>query len=103
MKKFMQVKKTINGIEYTAQFNGALSHNRALDYARDGENIMPSSEKMTLYLLENVLVSPVERKSEDAYENFNELSEVVEFLTEVNQGIFREEEEQKPVKARSKE
>lgn len=103
MKKFTQVKKTINGVEYTAQYNGALSHNRALDYARDGqESLVPSMEKMTLYLLENVLIEPKERKNEEAYENYAELSAVTEFLTEVNQGIFREEKDESSAKTTSK-
>lgn len=92
MKKFTQFKKTINGTEYTAQFNGMRSRYRAIDEAGKfyGDNQGLSMLRMAEYLLENVLVSPTEKKDVDAYEDTDELDEVIKFLSAVNNGTFRE-------------
>lgn len=91
MKKFTQVKKTINGVEYTAQFNGMSSRYKAVDATAafvDGNQTV-SMYKMAEYLLKNVLVSP--KKEIDDFEDTDELDEVIAFLSEVNNGTFREE------------
>lgn len=90
MKKFTQVKKTINGTEYTAQFNGMSSRYKAIDEAGKfyGDNQGVSMFKMADYLLKNVLVSP--KKDIDDFEDTKELDEVISFLSAVNNGTFRE-------------
>ncbi len=89
MKKYEQVKKTINGTEYTAQFNGIREASKSFDQMyMDGRDTI-SFYKSTEYLLKNVLVEP--KKGLDDFEDMDELTEVVNFLGKVNRGTFREE------------
>ena len=90
MKKFTQFKKTINGTEYTAQFNGMSSRYKAIDEAGKfyGDNQGVSMLKMAEYLLKNVLVEP--KKEIDDFEDADELNDVITFLSSVNNATFRE-------------
>ena len=83
------VKKEINGIEYTAQFNGIAAAVEALDdWRKDNENI--SISKMSKYVLDHVIVEP-KGLTMDSFETLDELTEVVNFGRDVSQGKFREE------------
>ncbi len=100
MKKFTQVKKTIKGTEYTAQFNGFANMYKTIDSTYIDGTQTTSMEKMANYLLENVLVSP--KKTMDDFEDREELDAVIGFLGDVNSGSFREETDEKEATGKSK-
>ena len=90
MKQFQTVTKEINGKKYTAQFNGIGAALRATDMSYiDGSSNM-SMEKMTEYLLENVIVEP-KGLEPDSFESMDEFNKVIAFATKVMRGDFREE------------
>lgn len=99
MKKFTQVKKVINGTEYVAQFNGFSSVFRAIDSTYIDGTAITSMAKFVDYLLENVLVSP--KKTVDDFESREELDSVISYLSEVNNGYFREETDKAGAEAKS--
>lgn len=99
MKAFTQVKKTIKGTEYTAQFNGFAESYKYIDAITDA-NMKPSAYEGAKYLLENVLVSP--KKTFTDFEDKEELDELIAFLTEVKDGTFREETDEKATTAKGK-
>lgn len=100
MKNFTQVKKTIKGTEYTAQFNGFRARYRTVDNTYIDGTQITSTEKMADYLLENVLVSP--KMTIDDFEDGEELDQVIGFLGDVNNGSFREETDEEGTTAKSK-
>ena len=87
MSKFYTAKKTINGTEYTAQFNGISAALEAFDnsYADNSDNT--SILKLGKYIFENVIVSP--KVDIDDFESMEEFNEVVRFGSDVMQGKFR--------------
>ena len=88
--KFYQVKKTINGVEYTAQFNGISAALKAVDdsYIEGSNNT--SVYKLSEYLFKNVIVNPTGLTADD-FDNMDDFNEVVTFAREVMQGNFRAE------------
>lgn len=101
MKKFTQVKKTIKGTEYIAQFNGFANMYKTIDSTYIEGTQTTSMEKMANYLLENVLVSP--KKTMDDFEDREELDAVIGFLGDVNNGSFREETDEEETTGKRKE
>lgn len=95
--KFYTVTKTINGTEYTAQFNGLGAALDAVDenYIDGSSNI--SSAKFTKYILSNVIVEPKGLKADD-FDTMEDLNEVIKFGRDVMQGKLRPSEEQKSAK-----
>ena len=91
-KKFYTRKKTIDGTEYTAQFNGLSAALRAVDecYLNDGSSNI-GVEKITKYVLENVIVEPPGLTPDD-FDSMETLNAVVKFGQAVMQGKFRDEE-----------
>ncbi len=89
MANFYQVKKTIDGTEYTAQFNGISAALKAVDdsYIQGSNNI--SSLKLAEYIFDNVIVAP--KVSVDDFDNVSDMNKVIEFGREVMQGNFRNE------------
>lgn len=90
--KFKQYQKEINGIIYTAQFNGLSQSLDMVDQATisiDGV-ITQSSKKLTQYVLDHVIVEPKGLKIDD-FEDIDTLNAVVEFGNDVMQGKFRDE------------
>lgn len=87
--KFYQVKKTIGGVEYTAQFNGLSYALKTVDdsYIDDSSNI--SSEKFAQTILSDVIVDP-HGLTPDDFDTMDNLNEVVRFGREVMQGKFRD-------------
>lgn len=85
--KFYQTKKVIDGVEYTAQFNGLSYALKAIDesYIDGGSNL--SSEKLSSTILENVIVNP--KVTIDDFDSMESLNKVVKFGQEVMQGKFR--------------
>ena len=114
--------KVINGVEYVARFNGLSTAIRAIDNSYiDGTN-NTSTEKLTKYLFDNVIVSPKNLSIDDfeSMDDFNEViafarevmqggeamdvfNEVIAFAREVMQGNFRDKKDTKPAKTASKE
>ncbi len=94
MAKYYQVKKTINGKEYTAQFNGISAALDAVDnsYVEDTGNT--SLAKMSKYVFDNVIVIP-KNLTPDDFDNMREFSEVVAFGREVMQGNIKPDEDKK--------
>ena len=88
-KKNYTVKKTINGVEYTAQFNGISAALEAVDncYTPGTQNI--SASKMADYLFEHVIVDPKGLTADD-FDSLNEMNAVTDFAREVMQGNFRD-------------
>lgn len=90
-KKFYSRTKEINGVKYTAQFNGLSSAMKAIDNSYVGDNSKNVSIlKMSSYIFENVIVEPAGLTVDD-FDSFDELNEVVRWGMEVMQGKFRDE------------
>ena len=90
MQKFEQIKKTINDVEYTAQFNGLAAALKAIDECYVDGTSNTSVYKLAEYIFKNVIIDP--NVNVDDFENADELNEVVAFGREVMQGTFRKEE-----------
>lgn len=103
--------KEIAGVEYTVRFNGILEALKAIDESYIDGTSNTSTEQLTRYLLDNVVVHPDYVSFDDfsSMRDFNELisfareamqgwgamkefNEVQRFLREVMQGNFRNEE-----------
>jgi hypothetical protein len=95
--KFYTVTREINGKSYTAQFNGLSSALRAVDQSYIDGSTNTSTEKLTNYVLENVIVEPKGLTIDD-FDTMEELTEVTTFGREVMQGNFREEANTKTAK-----
>lgn len=91
-KKFYQVKRTIGGVEYTAQFNGLSSALKMVDnsYLPGSSNV--GSVALYSEVLENVIVDPPGLDI-DSFEDADTLLEVIKFGNEVAQGKFRDKKE----------
>lgn len=103
MAKFYQVKKVINGVEYTAQFNGISSALKAIDGSNinvDGATAV-SVEKLSKYIFDNVIVNPTGLTA-DSFETMDEFNDVVAFGREVMQGNFRNKTDEEPAPKESK-
>ena len=83
------VEKEINGVKYTAQFNGVREGARAIDnsYIEGTSNI--SLEKIGDYVLKHVIVDPANLDMDD-FESMDDFKEVVEWGQKVMQGKFRD-------------
>lgn len=88
--KFYTVNRTINGKDYTAQFNGLSCALRAVDssYIEGSQNT--SIEALATYIFDNVIVEPKGLTIDD-FDSMEEFNEVVTFGREVMQGKFRDE------------
>lgn len=95
------VRKTINGKEYVAQFNGLSAAFRAVDTTYiDGSN-NTSVTKMANYLFEHVIVEPKGLTIDD-FETTEEFNEVFNFARKTMQGEFRGEKDKDTNKESSK-
>ncbi|MCM1509011.1 MAG: hypothetical protein NC177_18025 [Ruminococcus flavefaciens] len=93
--KYFTVKKTINGVEYTAQFNGVSAALRAIDDNYIPGSKVTSSEGLSKYVLENVIVEPKGLKIDD-FETVEELNDVVNWGVDVMNGKFRPRKDIEP-------
>lgn len=89
MAKPYTVKKVINGVEYTFQFNGISEAMDALDesYIDGSSNI--SLKKLNSYLLENVVVNP--KVTMDDFDDVEKLNAVTSYARKVMQGLIKPE------------
>lgn len=88
--KFYQVKKTINGTEYKAQFSGISTSLRAVDETYIEGTNTTSMEKMAAFLFEHIIVEP-KGLTVDDFESMEEFNAVVKFASGVMKGEFRKE------------
>lgn len=100
--KFYQARKTINGVEYVAQFNGLSNALRAVDSSYIENSTNTSVEKLAEYIFKNVIVEPQGLEIDD-FETMEELNEVVAFGRDVMQGKFRNTDNTEASKETSKE
>lgn len=94
MAKFYQVERTINGKKYIAQFNGISAALKMMDSSYIDGSGNQSLEKLTKYLLTNVIVEPSGLTVDD-FDSFDELNDVVGFAREVLQGELKPAEEKR--------
>ncbi len=89
--KFYTRKKVINGVEYTAQFNGISAALNAVDdsYIDGTSNIGIS--KLAKYIFDNVIVEP-KGLTPDSFDTIEDFNEVVKWAQGVMQGQFRDKE-----------
>ena len=85
---FYTVEKEINGVKYTAQFNGLSAAMEAIDNSYVEGTSNTSMKKLTEYVLKHVIVEPKGLTAED-FETLDDLSEVIAWGREVMQGNFR--------------
>lgn len=90
-KNFYTVEKEINGVKYTAQFNGISAALEAQDsfYMENSGNI--SNLKLAKYVLGHVIVDP-KGLTPDDFKTVDELADVIAWGREVMVGDFRPEE-----------
>lgn len=91
-EKFYQRKKTINGVEYVAQFNGLSAALSAVDETYIQGTETTSMKLLSQYIFENVIVEPRGLTADD-FETMEELNEVLRFGREVMQGKFRDRQD----------
>lgn len=92
--KFYQKKKVINGVEYTAQFNGLSTALTCFDVCQDESSSKLNLTKLSKYLFENVLVEP-KGLSIDDFDDIDTYNEVIKFASDVMQGKFRNVKDEK--------
>lgn len=92
------VKKEIGGKEYTAQFAGLSVAQRAIDttYLDNGKT---STEKLTKYLFEHIIVEP-KGLSVDDFDTIDELNAVTNFAMGVMNGEFRNKTDKNATEAK---
>ena len=89
--KFYTRTKEINGVKYTAQFNGMTAAMEAIDNCYiDGSNNI-STLKLTKYIFENVIVEP-KGLTPDDFEDVDALNSVTTWARDVMNGKFRNAE-----------
>lgn len=89
--KFYTRTKEINGVTYTAQFSGLSVAMKAVDQSYIEGTGNTSTEKLTGYILENVIVDP--KVGIDDFDDMDTLNKVVRFGQDVMQGKFRDGKE----------
>lgn len=87
---FYQVKKVINGTEYTAQFCGISTSLRAVDESYIDGTSNTSMEKMAKFLFDHIIVEP-KGLTVDDFDSMEEFNAVTKFATGVMKGEFRKE------------
>lgn len=91
--KFYQRKKEINGVEYTAQFNGLSAWLRCVDQSYIDGSSNTSTELLSENILKMGLIDP--KVTVDDFEDQDSLQEVTRFVQDVMKGKFREEAAEK--------
>lgn len=100
MVKFYQREKEINGVKYVAQFSGLGAWLKCVDESYINGTTNTSTEKLSKNVLKYGLIEP--SVTIDDFESMEDLQEVVNWVTEVMQGHFREEVKPKADTAKSK-
>lgn len=102
--KFYQVTKTINGVEYEAQYNGNSQFFKFVDQSKSniGGVAETSMEKAATFIFDNVIISP-KGLTIDSFDSADDCQEVMNFAIEVMQGKFRNKKDKAGAGAKSKE
>lgn len=89
--KFYQRTKEINGVTYTAQFNGMSAALDAIDenYIDNSSNI--SIKKLAQHIFDNVIIEP-KGLTPDDFDSIDDMNKVVQWASAVMQGKFRDKE-----------
>lgn len=90
-KKFYTVEKEINGVKYTAQFNGISAAIQAIDNSYIEGTTNTSMSKLADYIFKNVIVEPKGLTSDD-FDTLDDFSDVIAWARDVMQGNFRDQE-----------
>lgn len=77
--------KVIDGVEYTARFDGLLTALRAIDETYDDEGEGTDTDKYAEYLFENIITKP-KKLTLDDFETIDTFKKVVRFAQEVMRG-----------------
>lgn len=88
--KFYTRKKTINGVEYTAQFSGVSTAIRGLDSSYIDGTSITSSEKLGQYIMDNIIVEPKGLTADD-FDTVEDYNAVTTWARDVMYGKFRNE------------
>lgn len=99
-KKMYTVEKEINGVKYTAQFNGISCALDAVDNSYIEGTSNTSVLKLSKYLFEHVIVEP-KGLTPDDFESMDEFNEVVAFAREVMSGDFRDKKDEGTTEGKS--
>lgn len=103
MAKFYTEKRTINGVEYTAQFSGVSTALNAADQSYLDNSRNTSSGKYAQYILDHVIVEP-KGLTVDDFDSVEELTDVTSFGSEVMNGkSFRNKKDEGAAGAKNKE
>ena len=97
--KFYTVTKEIDGVKYTAQFNGLSAALEAVDSTYIEGTSNTSMMKMAEYLFENVIVEP-KGLTPDSFDSLDDMSKVTEFARGVMHGDFRDKKDNSTAKAK---
>lgn len=84
--------KELNGITYTAQFNGISAHLKLLDTCKNEYGTLSILE-LSEAILRNVIVDPA-NLTPDSFEDMDQMNAVVMFGRTVSEGRFRQVEEE---------
>lgn len=84
-KKGETQTKLIDGVEYTAKFDGLLTALRAVDESYDDEGEGTDIDKLAAYLFEHIIVSP-KKLTVDDFDNMNTFRKVIRFAQDAMRG-----------------
>lgn len=98
-QKFYTVTKEINGVEYTAQFNGISAGLQMIDECKVNGDV--NNLELAKYVFQNVIVSP--KVNADDFETMSDCMDVVKFGMNVAQGKFRNQIDGSTAKTTGKE
>lgn len=100
MANIYTVEKEINGVKYTAQFNGISSALEAIDNSYIEGTSNTSVMKLSKYLFEHIIVEP-KGLTPDSFDTMDEFNEVVAFAREVMSGDFHDKKDECATKGKS--
>lgn len=88
--KFYQVTREIEGVKYTAQFNGVGGALDCVDTSYIDNSSNTSARKFGEHILKHVIVEPAGLTVDD-FDDVETYSKVIKFGSDVMNGRFREE------------
>lgn len=102
--KFYQITKTINGVEYEAQYNGNSQFYEFQDECK--KNIGGVAElnmkQVAKFIFENVIISPKGLTLDD-FDSFEDSQDVITFGIDVMRGNFRNKKDKAGAGTKGKE
>lgn len=101
MAKFYQRTQEINGVTYTAQFNGLSAWQECIDDSYIPGTDTTSTARYSKNVLKRGLLEPSGLTPDD-FDTEEELTEVVRFVADVMRGRFRNAEDPQAAPTKSK-